>query len=478
MEINEKVNKVLQEKGFSDELIKYALKLLPEMIKIFGEEKIIKFFKEYQFSPIDENTKDSEYYGYCGATNRKTKKIEFFWKEKNLSEALTVFLHEAGHAIGHLETNEDSFLMEGYNMRENFLAKLEEAIVSERSDEIEFGELDYRYMEMWNPENGEIFHKNDFKTQPTAQYPINMVFYRNLQILLGNNRNLMNKMMFADNLEEKNKICNEIIELLKTQLSEEQFLKLKDCVNVCVLSYRNHGYKKTIYDKIKLATESGEKERYKKLLITNFPKNIKYCFDRSLEKKNIFSAIDDLCELTVDVLTERLEDNNYDEFSSVKETCEYFTKIYNNNESLSAKSSQLKKSLMDKINLTEPELISTFYNNDFNDTDVFKTLIPIISTSDFKEKDLKDFQIKDNSVIISNKEKYYIAKEAIYSNPSELTAIIMGEKPIGYKIELIECSDENEDEKDKQDILNEAEQDADKQDILNEAEQDVGEQDR
>ena len=47
----------------------------------------------------------------------------------------------------------------------------------------------------------------------------------------------------AHNLEEKGKICNSIIELLKEQFSENEFLKLKDCINVFVLNCSYKGDK-------------------------------------------------------------------------------------------------------------------------------------------------------------------------------------------------------------------------------------------
>ncbi len=88
----------------------------------------------------------------------KDKIIEYDWSSKNLHEALTLFIHEAGHAIGSLETDKDSFLMEGFEYREAFLNKFEEAVVSERQNEIEYGELNYTYVEINNYENGEEFH--------------------------------------------------------------------------------------------------------------------------------------------------------------------------------------------------------------------------------------------------------------------------------------------------------------------------------
>lgn len=408
----EQVYKILNLKGYPKELIKWAGELFPEMTKLFGEEKVIKFFKEYELIPRDRIGKNS------GATYRANKKIEFDWDCKNLHEALTVFIHEAGHAIGSLETDRDSFLMEGFEDKEAFLNKIEEAVVSERQNEIEYGELNYNYIVINNYENGEEFHQNDFKTQPTHKYAINNVFYKNIQILLGNDRDLINRMMFADSLEEKSKICNQIVELLKVQLSEDEFLKLKDCVNVFVLNYSYKGDKVTLSDYMQNDEnfdDSMTREKYKELLIKYFPKNLKYCMDRNLTNKNIFSAVDDLCELTVDVLYARLEDTKYNKFSAIKEACEYFSKICNNSERLSTKTNQLKMSLIDKMNILEPSLIAKFNNAGFNDEEVLEILAKIISKADFKEDDLKKVQINNNGIVsISNSHKYLIQKRPIY----------------------------------------------------------------
>lgn len=434
----EQVYNILKLKGYSDELIKFAIELFPEMAKIFGEEKAIKFLKEYELIPRNRIGQNS------GATYKDDKKIEFDWSSKNLHEALTLFIHEAGHAIGSLETDRDSFLMEGFEYREAFLNKIEEAVVSERQNEIEYGELNYDYIEINNGENGEEFHQNDFKTQPTHKYTINNVFYKNIQILLGNNRDLINRMMFADSLEEKSKICNQIVELLKVQLSEDKFLKLKDCVNVFVLNYSYKGDKVTLFDYMqndKNFDDSMTREKYKELLIKYLPKNLKYCMDRNLTNKNIFSAVDDLCELTVDVLYARLEDTKYDKFSAIKEACEYFSKICNNSERLSTKTNQLKMSLIDKMNILEPSLIAKFNSAGFNDEEVFEILAKIISKADFKEDDLKKVQINNNGIVsISNSHKYLIQKLPIYPEGAFAfgDVILRNAQPIGYKIILKE----------------------------------------
>ena len=184
--------------------------------------------------------------------------------------------------------------MEGFEYRESFLNKLEEAVVSEKQNELEYGELNYTYCTINNYENGEDFHQNDFRTQPTHKYTINNVFLKSIQILLGNNKDLITKMMFADSLEEKSRICNSIIKALEDKLSENDFFRLKDCINVFTLNYSYKGDKRTLLDYMKddeNFDDSLTREKYKELLKKNFPKNLKYCRERNLVNKNVSNII-------------------------------------------------------------------------------------------------------------------------------------------------------------------------------------------
>lgn len=75
--------------------------------------------------------------------------------------------------------------------------------------------------------------------------------------------------MYADSLEEKGKICNSIIELMKEQLSENKFLKLKDCINVFVLNYSYKGDTVTLFEFMKRDEnfdDSMSREKYKEFL--------------------------------------------------------------------------------------------------------------------------------------------------------------------------------------------------------------------
>lgn len=441
----EQIYDILKLKGYSNELIQFAINLFPEMVKLFGEKKTINFFKEYTLIPRSRVGQNS------GAAYKKEKKIEFDWSVKNLHEALTLFIHEAAHAIGSLETDKDSFLMEGFEYRESFLNKLEEAVVSEKQNELEYGELNYTYCTINNYENGEDFHQNDFRTQPTHKYTINNVFLKNIQILLGNNKDLITKMMFADSLEEKSRICNSIIKALEDKLSENDFFRLKDGINVFTLNYSYKGDKRTLLDYMKNDENFDDlmtREKYKELLKKYFPKNLKYCRERNLVNKNIFDAVDDLCELTIDVIYNRVIDDKYDAFSSIKEACEYFSKIYNNSQRLSDKTNQLKILLFDKIKMSVPSLIHKFHDIGFEDEEVFEILTKIISVHDFKENNLYNIQIYNDRIVLDNCQ-YLVQKKPVYPDNGEVLLFegIGSVQPIKHEIVLKEIAQNQIDQK-------------------------------
>ena len=407
--------KLLISKDLPRDLVEYGLMLLPEMINIFGKEKILKFLKEYKIIARDRSNPNS------GLTNRVDKVIEADWIGKNLHEAVILYLHEAGHAIGELKANPDSLLMEGQNCRESFFRKLEESVVSERQNELEQGELNYDYYEVNNLENDEDFHLNNFKTQ-SAKYYINNVFYKNIQILLGNNRGLIQKMMYADTLEEKDSICNTCIGLIREQLSDEDFLKLKDCICTFVLNFTYSSDKTTIADYIKNDNNFNEemtKEEFMESLVHFFPKNARHLLDRHLLDKNIFDAVDDLCGITLGVLLNRLSNPEYNDFSALKEGCEYFTKIYNTSENLSQQTAELKAIIENKLNKKVPSLISSLTQKGFDEKERFKVLTAILSKKDLQEEDLPKITIDKKDVITipgSKVSKFEIVKKPTYAD--------------------------------------------------------------
>ena len=110
MQLEDTIKQLMIGKNYDEKLIENTIELLPEMISIFGKEKTVKFFEEYNFVPRNRIGKNS------GATYKEEKKIEFDWSCKSKHEALNLLIHEAGHAIGSLETEKNHFLMEGYNI--------------------------------------------------------------------------------------------------------------------------------------------------------------------------------------------------------------------------------------------------------------------------------------------------------------------------------------------------------------------------
>ena len=431
------IRQLMSSKNCDEILIDYTIELLPEMISLFGKEKTIKFLNEYTFVPRSTIGVNS------GATYKSKKKIEFDWTNKNKHEALTLLIHEAGHVIGSLETEKSHFLMEGFKYRDSFLNKLEEAVVSQRQDELEFSDINYTYMTINNLENGEDFHLNDFKTQPSHKYTINKVFYQNLMIILGKNSFLFNKLMYEDNPNIKNDILNRITENLKSILNENELTTLKDCINTFILNYSYHGDKTTIEDYLKNKKNFDNQiseEEYKNLLIQNFPKNMKYAIERNLLSKNIFEAVDELCGITLDVIIRNFSNNEHSNFDNIRNACEYFSKIYNTSKTNSKKTEILKNLLIENIVKVNPTIYYNFIEGGYTREDFVDVFSRIIATNDFKQEYLgKMIYDKEKSIIFVDKlNDFVVNKELIYPDGTIMfgNVVIGNVQPIGYKTEL------------------------------------------
>lgn len=438
------IRQLMSSKNYDEKLIDVTIELLPEMISIFGEEKTFKFFKEYNLIPRNRIGKNS------GATFKNEKKIEFDWALKNKHEALTLLIHEAGHAIGSLETEKNHFLMEGFEYRESFLNKLEEAVVSQRQDELEFGDMNYMYMTINNYENGEDFHINNFKTQPSHKYTINKIFYQNLMILLGKNRFLFNKLMYEDDLNIKSEILKKIIEELKNVLNKEELTILKDCVNVFTLNYSYHGDKTTITNFLankKNFDEQMSEEEYKSLLAQNFPKNMKYAIERQLLSKNIFESIDDLCGITLDVIIRNFFNNERSISDNIIDACEYFSKIYNTSKQNSEKTENLKNLLIENIIKINPTIYYDFMESKYSVNDFIDVFSKIIASNDFEQEYLGQiiYDKEKSKIFIDESKSFTLNKEPIYPDGIYPDGTIMfgvtivgNVQPIGYQLNLSE----------------------------------------
>lgn len=428
---------LLKSKEYPESLIEWAIKFYPLMCNYFGIENTINFFNEYQLIPRDKIGNNS------GATNKDKKIIIFDWQMKNFHEALTLFIHEAAHAIGSLEISEDNMLMEGHKYRESFLGKLEEGLVSDKQNSLEYGELNYTYMTINTFDENDEFHKNNFKTQPSHKYTINNVYYRILQLLLGVNSNLLTQNMFAKTKEEKNYCYNQAVLFLKDQLSEEEFLLLLDCACIFTLNYSYHGDTVTILNY--LNDDNVFKNQQYKIECINrlkeeFPKNFSYAEKRNLLGKNIFTSIDNLCFLILNVLIRRLKDSKYDSFSAIKEACTYLVKIDNNSEKLQEKRNKLKSILTKKMNELFPQLINIdLESSNMTENDKFILLTQIISLANFTNKNLNNiyFYFSDDllHISIAGCGNYIVKKENIYSD-EEISFI--EPIPIGYEIKLMD----------------------------------------
>lgn len=404
---------LLKAKKYPDNLIDWAVKLYPVMCNYFGYDNTINFFREYNLVPRDTIGINS------GATYRDEKKIVFDWQLGNLHEALTLFIHEAAHAIGKLEAYDDSMLMEGYEYNKSFFIKLEEGLVSDKQNEMEFGELNYSYVTIETFDDDD-FHKNDFKTQPTHKYTINCLYFKALQLLLGENKNLLYQNMFAKEKEEKNYYFNSAISFLKGQLTDEEFATLMDCACVFTLNFAYRGATVTVSNYLndsKVFKNEEEKEDYINKLKEELPKNYSYAKNRNLFGKSIFDSVDDLCSLTLSVLTRRLESEEYDKFNAVKESCTYVTKIDNNSEKLAQKANEFKGILFEKINELFPQFASIDLSKySMTDYDKFSLITQILSLSAVSDKDANiSFDCNDDnlSVSINDSENYIVRKQNI-----------------------------------------------------------------
>ena len=321
--------------------------------------------------------------------------------------------------------------------------KLEEAVVSQRQDELEFSDINYTYMTINNLENGEDFHLNDFKTQPSHKYTINKVFYQNLMIILGKNSFLFNKLMYEDNPNIKNDILNRITENLKSILNENELTTLKDCINTFILNYSYHGDKTTIEDYLKNKKNFDNQmseEEYKNLLIQNFPKNMKYAIERNLLSKNIFEAVDELCGITLDVIIRNFSNNEHSNFDNIRNACEYFSKIYNTSKTNSKKTEILKNLLIENIVKVNPTIYYNFIEGGYTRDDFVDVFSRIIATNDFKQEYLgKMIYDKEKSIIFVDKlNDFVVNKELIYPDGTIMfgNVVIGNVQPIGYKTEL------------------------------------------
>lgn len=328
--------------------------------------------------------------------------------------------------------------MEGFQTRDAFLTKLEEAVVSQKQDELEYGELDYSYVTINNLENDEEFHRNNFKTQPSHKYTINKVFHQNLMILLGKNSVLINKLMYEDDLDTKKNILDTIIKQLENTLTDEEFILLKDCANVFVLNFSYFGSKETVESRLKnkeTVNKGYGDMSYEEYLSRFFPKNFQYATERHLLSKNIFTAIDDLCGITLDVLLSRFANQNRSAFDNIKETSEYFSKIYSTAPQNSPKTELLKALYIKNIAQINPVLYQSFIVSGYNNDDFIEIISKIIATNDFQENHLKEI-FYDQSLskfFVTEAKDYRFTKEPIYDGDFDGMFFPWSKpEPIGY----------------------------------------------
>lgn len=299
-----------------------------------------------------------------------------------------------------------------------------------------------------NLENGEDFHRNDFKTQPSHKYTINKVFYQNVMILLGADRVLINKLMYEDNLANKKDILEKIIKQLENTLTPEEFVLLHDCVTVFVLNYSYRGDKTTVVDYLKDKTNFDEKyskEDHKRRLIQIFPKNLKYAVERHLLNRNIFTVIDDLCKISLNVLIRNFTVNKQNCFENIKTASEYFSKVYNTSDKNREQTELLKKQFIENVVKINENIYRDFMESGYTFDDFIDIFSRIIATRNFKEDDLSKmiYDKTGTKIFIDESTSFAINKDLVYSDDDYAFGYI-GEnaEPIGYNLILSQIGDD------------------------------------
>ena len=249
--------------------------------------------------------------------------------------------------------------------------------------------------------------------------------------------------MYADNIDSKNDILNRIIEITENNLNEKELTALKDCISVFTLNYSYHEDKTTVEDYLKNKKNFDEQlseEEYKNLLVENFPKNTKYAIERHLLSKNIYESVDELCGITLDVIIRNFSDNEHNDFDNIKDTCEYFSKVYNTSAQNSEKTEHLKELFIENIVKVNPTIYYDFIGSEYTTNDFIDVFSKIIASNDFKQEYL-DKMIYDKEkerISIDELSNFAINKEPIYSDD----VIVFGGqvfgnvKPIGYELKL------------------------------------------
>lgn len=407
-----KLRDLLKGKNYPNNFIEDIILFYPLMVRNFSEEKIDIFFREWNI------VFNNELHSFSCGTYKSDKKIVI--GSNNLEEyyphrLITTLFHEVGHTLGTSYIPFDELLSQGHE-RESFFEKIDEAVVSEKQDDVLCGQLQYNYV------NGYGF-KCRGDVQHADTYAFEKMYYNVFKILLGNKRDLIYKMFYENNIEEKTKIYTLIKEELKDKLNEEELnILLDSCVslitnhmygasisNDCSCERKINSYLKELYDynyeysniKDKSKEEQEEflkefKAYSKQFYEKNYGKAVSYLKDRNILEVDISTQSDKLCSMVVDYLIKKNNMSSEVDFDTIKETCEYFVKINNRNVN-KEKTNFLLESLYQKL-----EQLNIRFNNEIEEKYSHEELLGII----LKIIAIKDVNLEsiNNLIIVKESE--------------------------------------------------------------------------
>ena len=413
------LKQVLSEKKYPEGFINDVILFYPLMVKCYGEEKVDKFLREWEYIFINK-------LGSSGNTYRDRKQISInlYYAEELWNERLiTALFHELGHALGTLEITGDTILHQGHG-NENFFVKMDEAVVSDFQDNIMFGQLSYGYY------NDNIGFKCRGGKNNWHKYPFEKLYYNVFKILLGDKRNLIEDLMYETDEREKLNKFNDIVEELKYSLDEQEFGILLDS---CILLILNHGYGETLnetraekkindylredynYNKERLKNDS-EKQNFEiefNNYINNFyrkywMKSIEYAKKRNIIGTDIFTQSDKLCSMVADHLIKKSDDLDSIDFSTIKEISEYLVKIDNRNVEQEKRDYLINVliSYLDKLNIVFDKEIEQLYSRE----DLLGAIAKVIAIKNLNLENINSMSIIkiENDTVYLRCEKYLI----------------------------------------------------------------------
>lgn len=385
---------------FDEEFARWLELLYPFMIEEYGQEKIDTILYNYTYELIYTNI--SSFSGFC-----TQDKVVACWYLKNLHEALTVFLHETGHAAGGPYGNE-KLLLAGYEENESFFNKLEEAMVSERQNILEYGEFNTKYYDYMD-DNGKI-GRNHFKSR-SDKYAYYQVFLEGLKILLGESKGLIYENARSSTLEEHDKIYKKIKDEIKSVLKPEQYIILANSLNGAIIHLDYPSKKGDINSKYKKIVIDFKRKNLNEFIET-YGYNFSFAKKYGKQNQSIDEDINDFCGLIIEILKQRINDEKYDKLTALSQISRYIVMIKNSDKSLEKATDELMELWRREVSITNEQL-TDMSPQEREAISHYILAIPDISYEDLKNIKLLKKQNNNFFIEIGTKGVFYITKGII-----------------------------------------------------------------